>query len=133
MFLIAEQTSWLADNGITTTDDSSRYELDIKLPSTIEANEKQQQRGGNVTILEKEQKLPKNMDNIINITNDNDNNNVNKNKDNNNQEDHPVNNNTTNEDRMSHVLTNMKLLLARMKYGGQEFVNTISSAESLVV
>ena len=43
MFLIAEQTSWLADNGVTTTDDSSRYELDIKLSSTVEANEKQQQ------------------------------------------------------------------------------------------
>ena len=37
MFLIAEQTSWLADNGVTTTDDSSRYELDIELPPTVEA------------------------------------------------------------------------------------------------
>ena len=37
LVLIAEQTSWLADNGITTTDDSSRYELDIELSSTVEA------------------------------------------------------------------------------------------------
>jgi len=37
LVLIAEQTSWLADNGITTTNDSSKYELDIELPSTVEA------------------------------------------------------------------------------------------------
>ena len=37
LVLIAEQTSWLADNGITTTDDSSIYELDIELSSTVEA------------------------------------------------------------------------------------------------
>ena len=84
MLLIAEQTSWLADNSITTTDDSSRYELDIKLSYTVEANEKLQQRGKNVTILEKEKKLPKNVDNIINITNDNDNDNDNDNNNDNN-------------------------------------------------
>jgi alanyl-tRNA synthetase len=35
--LIAEQTSWLANNGISTTDDSYKYEWDLTLSSTINA------------------------------------------------------------------------------------------------
>ena len=35
--LIAEQTAWLANNDISTTDDSSKYEWDIDLSSTITA------------------------------------------------------------------------------------------------
>jgi alanyl-tRNA synthetase len=32
--LIAEQTAWLADNGILPTDDSFKYKSDVGLPGT---------------------------------------------------------------------------------------------------
>merc|ERR1712238_349299 len=63
--------------------------------------------------------------------------NNNNNNNNNNNQNHPLNNNTNNtntpnnEDRMSQVLSNMKLLLARMKYGGNSFVNTCQFSKSL--
>ena len=35
--LIAEQTAWLANNSIATTDDESKYDLDLELTSTLTA------------------------------------------------------------------------------------------------
>jgi len=33
--MVAEQTAWLADNEICTTDDSFKYKLDVELPGTV--------------------------------------------------------------------------------------------------
>eukprot|EP00521_Asterionellopsis_glacialis_P013316 CAMPEP_0195305328 /NCGR_PEP_ID=MMETSP0707-20130614/36087_1 /TAXON_ID=33640 /ORGANISM="Asterionellopsis glacialis, Strain CCMP134" /LENGTH=1008 /DNA_ID=CAMNT_0040369413 /DNA_START=123 /DNA_END=3149 /DNA_ORIENTATION=- len=35
--LIAEQTAWLADNGVLATDDSFKHELDAETPATVQA------------------------------------------------------------------------------------------------
>jgi len=35
--LIAEQTAWLADNGVLATDDSFKYGLDAEVPATVKA------------------------------------------------------------------------------------------------
>ena len=35
--LIAEQTAWLADNGVDATDDSSKYEWDVETDATVKA------------------------------------------------------------------------------------------------